>query len=101
MLIMILWTRPLNALGAVLLPSRSASLPPSLFMSLTPDHPSEGAEGEKGLAGGGEDNKGVFKASELPTAKPLSRQTDEPGGRYQAKRSSHISHDRRLAEQSS
>lgn len=49
------------------------ALPPSLVLPLTPDHPTEGAEGEKGLAGGKIDNKG-FKASELPTAKPLSRQ---------------------------
>lgn len=69
---MILWTRPLNVLGSVPLPL-PRSLPPSFFLPLTPDHPTEGAEGEKGLAGGKIDNKG-FKASELPTAKPLSRQ---------------------------
>lgn len=59
-------------------PGPQIYLAPSLLLSLsasrlTPDHPTEGAEGEKGLAGGKIDNKG-FKASELPTAKPLSRQ---------------------------
>lgn len=70
MLIMIHWTRPLNVLGSFLLPSLPASL------SL---HPSDsrpfygGSRKRKELAGGSIDNKG-FKASELPTAKPLSRQ---------------------------
>lgn len=67
---MILWTGPLNVLGSFLLPLPS----PSLFLPPTPGRPTEGAEGEKGLAGGKIDNKGFFKASELPTAKPLSRQ---------------------------
>lgn len=60
-------------------------LPPSSFLlsfflsaplSLSPRYsrPSYGgSRGRKGLAGGKIDNKG-FKASELPTAKPLSRQ---------------------------
>ena len=49
------------------------SPPPSLFLPPTPDRPTGGVEGGEGLAGGKTDNKG-FKASELPTAKPLSRQ---------------------------
>lgn len=49
------------------------SLPPSLFLP-SDSRPSYGrSRGRKGLAGGKIDNKG-FKASELPTAKPLSRQ---------------------------
>lgn len=65
---------PWMVLGSFLL-FFSFSPPPSAFLSLAPywDRPSRRAEGEKGLARGEIDNK-TFKASELPTAKPLSRQ---------------------------
>lgn len=69
----ILWTGPLNVLGSVLLPL--LSLPP-LFLSPCYFRPSYGGSGgRRGLAGGNRDNKG-FKTSELPTAKPLSRQRE-------------------------
>ena len=49
------------------------TLPPFLFLP-SDSRPSYGvSRGRKGLAGGKIDNK-AFKASELPTAKPLSRQ---------------------------
>lgn len=51
-----------------------SSFLPSLSLSPSDSRPSYGgSRGRKGLAGGKIDNKG-FKASELPTAKPLSRQ---------------------------
>lgn len=49
------------------------SFSPSFHISLTLDHSVQGSAQRKGLAGEKIDNKG-FKASELPTAKLLSRQ---------------------------
>lgn len=49
-------------------PASSLFFPPCYFR---PSY--EGSRGRRGLAGGNRDNKG-FKTSELPTAKPLSRQ---------------------------
>lgn len=59
---------------AWLRPPSSSPLSASLSLSPSDSRPSYGgSRGRKGLAGGKIDNKG-FKASELPTAKPLSRQ---------------------------
>lgn len=70
----ILWTRPLNVLGSVHLPL--LSLPP-LFLSPCYFRPSYGgSRGRRGLAGGGTETIRVLKPSELPTAKPLSRQRE-------------------------